>query len=482
MIDKASVFAERFRYTPGLLQASVMGQGTDPSLDPYTALRALQLIKESNAMMMARQAEGPTEAPSLAAQAVEPQGLEAMLPMGAPVGQMPQEAPQETYGGVASMPTPDDGFAGGGIVAFAGGGTPRTTYTQAAFDAIPQPTTMADREAGITEQQGYVQKLYGADRLAPYAEDIAKERHDLDSRKGADMGYALLAAAQAVVAKPARGRGLGAIAPALANAAGAFGAEMQKSDKDMREAKRLLRQSEITLATAQQARADGRTDKAIALFSDADKQKREAEQKLSDANMKAAEMEKGIEVANISARASMAAANKPSDMDKQASAIYDAMVAKDPSILNDPVKKAQAAADSRRIGAGEIGRYPADARVAAGENKDALALEKLVDEDETGKLLKMRLAMLTGKTDAESLNKKAEIERGLDKIRKDKRAAVEGAAPASRPAAPPVRGGAPIGPVQPSAAHISALKNNPTMRDAFDVKFGAGAAARILGN
>jgi len=445
MIDKASVFAERFRYTPGLLQASVMGQGTDPSLDPYTALRALQLIKESNAMMMARQAEGPTEAPSLAAQAVEPQGLEAMLPMGAPVGQMPQEAPQETYGGVASMPTPDDGFAGGGIVAFAGGGRPETRadFMQAGFDNIPQPTSEADRAAGITAQQGYVQKLYGPDRMTPYAEDIAKERRDLDSRKGADMGYALLAAAQAVVAKPARGRGLGAIAPALANAAGAFGAEMQKSDKDMREAKRLLRQSEITLATAQQARADGRTDKAIALFSDADKQKREAEQKLSDANMKAAEMEKGIEVANISARASMAGVNKPSDMDKQASAIYDAMVAKDPSILNDPVKKAQAAADSRRIGAGEIGRYPADARVAAGENKDALALEKLVDEDAMGKLLKMKLVRLTGKTDAGSLDEKAKIERELDKIRKDKRAAVEGAAPASRPAAPPVRGAVP---------------------------------------
>jgi len=95
MIDQASVFAERFRNTPGVLQASVMGQGTDPSLDPYTALRALQLIKESNAMMMSRQAQGPTSAPSLAAQAIAPQGLAAMTPMGAPAGQIPQQGPQQ---------------------------------------------------------------------------------------------------------------------------------------------------------------------------------------------------------------------------------------------------------------------------------------------------------------------------------------------------------------------------------------------------
>ena len=91
MIDKASVFAERFKSNPQILQATVLGQGPDPSLDPYTALRALQLIKESNAMAMARQAQQPTSAPSLVSQAIAPQGLAAM---GAPVGPMAQ-APQD---------------------------------------------------------------------------------------------------------------------------------------------------------------------------------------------------------------------------------------------------------------------------------------------------------------------------------------------------------------------------------------------------
>jgi hypothetical protein len=137
MIDQASVFADRYKRNPQILQATVLGQGTDPSLDPYTALRALQLIKESNAMMMAQQAQGPTSAPSLASQAVAPQGLAAMMPMGAPAGQMPQgqmpqgqmpqgQAPQapvmQASGGLAGMPIPEENYAAGGIVAFSGEG------------------------------------------------------------------------------------------------------------------------------------------------------------------------------------------------------------------------------------------------------------------------------------------------------------------------------------------------------------------------
>lgn len=145
MIDMASVYAERFKSNPNALRAAVMGQSPDPKLDPYTALNALRLVKESNMMAMANQAQQPTSAPSILAQNLAPpappQGLAGMVPMGAPAGQMPQGMPQrapqapvmQASGGLASMYTPEEDYAAGGIVAFDGGGLtlpPGTPYDE----------------------------------------------------------------------------------------------------------------------------------------------------------------------------------------------------------------------------------------------------------------------------------------------------------------------------------------------------------------
>lgn len=96
-IDKASIFAERFKTNPTILQQAVLGQGQVPNLDAFTALRALQLIKEEAAMRsaMAGQNAPPKGGPSLVQEAIQPAGLSA-------------------------MPTPAQGFAPGGIVAFSG--------------------------------------------------------------------------------------------------------------------------------------------------------------------------------------------------------------------------------------------------------------------------------------------------------------------------------------------------------------------------
>ena len=133
MIDMASVYAERYKKQPQMLQAAVMGQSPDPKLDPYTALNALRLVKESQRMAMAGQAQMPTSSPSLVAENMAPdvpRGLGAMVP-GA-MGQVPQNqaiasqaAPmQAASGGLASLPTADEDYAAGGIVAFARGGRP----------------------------------------------------------------------------------------------------------------------------------------------------------------------------------------------------------------------------------------------------------------------------------------------------------------------------------------------------------------------
>lgn len=287
-IDKASILADRYKDNRGQLAAALMGQPVqDQSIDAYSALRAMQLLKESDRMAMAQQARGPSgEQPSLAEAAVtpdQPMGLAGM--MGQPVmGQQPQQAPmpqqpmQAASGGLAGMPTSDDDYAEGGIVAFASGGRPSSAdYLEKAFSNIPQPTSLAEREAGMTKQRDYVNTLYGEDRMALFLEDIAKERRELSGNKDKNLGYALLAAAKAVVDKPSTGKGLASIAPGLAAAGAAFGSEMQKFEKEEREANRALRQSEMTLAAARQARNDGKTDKAVAMFDKYDTQRRDAE-------------------------------------------------------------------------------------------------------------------------------------------------------------------------------------------------------------
>lgn len=165
MIDMASVYAERYKTQPQMLQAAVMGQSPDPKLDPYTALNALKLVKESQRMIMAGQAQQPTSSPSIVAETMAPnpmqQGLGAMVPgaMGqAPQGQAP--APQapvmQASGGLAGMYTPEEDFAEGGIVAFQSGG--RTGFANAAADD-PTLRLGGEGESGDGQDDDYLALL-----------------------------------------------------------------------------------------------------------------------------------------------------------------------------------------------------------------------------------------------------------------------------------------------------------------------------------
>jgi len=154
MIDQASVFAERFKGNPQVLQATVLGQGNIPGLDPYTALNALKLIKESQRMEMAGRAQQPTSSPSIVAEtlapAPSPQGLGAMVPN--TMGQMPPGAPQglaamapqqrapvmQRSGGLAGMPTPEENYAAGGIVSFQSGGLNAAAVTDDPFSRVSE--------------------------------------------------------------------------------------------------------------------------------------------------------------------------------------------------------------------------------------------------------------------------------------------------------------------------------------------------------
>jgi len=486
-IDKASILADRYKNNRGQLAAVLMGQPVqDQSIDAYSALRAMQLLKESDRMAMAQQARGPSgEQPSLAEAAVTPDqsmGLAGMA--GQPVMTQAQQAPpampspemQAASGGLAGMPTSDEDYADGGIVAFAVGGRPSSAdYLEKAFSNIPKPATFEERESGMTAQRDYVNKLYGEDRMAPFFEDIAKERRELSGKKDENLGYALLAAAKAVVDKPATGKGLASIVPGLAAAGAAFGSEMQKFDKEQREANRALRQSEMTLAAAQQARNDGKTDKAVSLFDKYDTQRQNAAKMLSEVNMKGAEIEAGKEKAELAAQVerernviTREGQNKLGEVERVMAKAAQIRATEGPEAANAYMQQYREANEAR-IGVRYTGPDKSQER--------AIAVEKLVDADEEGKILKLKRSVFAGKKDEKSIQAMADIDTRLDEIRKEKGKNVSanvGTAAVTPDAS--VGGGR-----TPNSAAIAALKADPGKRAEFDAYFGPGAAARILG-
>ena len=366
MIDKASVFAERFKSNPQILQATVLGQGTDPSLDPYTALRALQLIKESNAMAMARQAQQPTSAPSLASQAVAPQGLAAMLPMGAPAGQVTPPAPQapqapvmQASGGLAALHTPDEEYAAGGIVAFAGdedeneadtgqlvGGTPAFTsrgdpetygklaamYPGAISDLQnfkSQGMTPEEYEKAQTDEMALYEKVLGKNTAKEAAQaDITARKGELGKNLEEGKGIALLKAASAV----AQGNNW---ARAFANAGAAFGDEYGRALQADKSERRSIALAEFNMADAERKERlglfkEGRAaaDRAMAARQAAEKARLDKTKAVADALAKGmnatkplrgaagAGGEKPLKVNEQLAAAELAFENDPSDANK----------------------------------------------------------------------------------------------------------------------------------------------------------------------
>jgi len=349
MIDQASVFAERFKGNPQVLQATVLGQGNIPGLDPYTALNALKLIKESQRMEMAGRAQQPTSSPSIVAEALapapSPQGLGAMVPN--TMGQMPPGTPQglaaiapqqrapvmQRSGGLASMPTPEENYAEGGIVAFSGqtGSAVKdpdapavkdNPYSRLDTDGEERGVGLEDlmfTSKGDPETYGKLAAIYpgaiqslgniteteikpetlrkvSADEIAAYREamgpNVAEEsmRADIKARRGEmsknleeGKGVALLKAAMAVTQGNNWVR-------AFAGAGAAFGDEYNRAIQADKAEKRSIAVAEFNLADAKRKESlglfkEGRAaqDRYVSAVKAADKAKLDKAKAYADA-------------------------------------------------------------------------------------------------------------------------------------------------------------------------------------------------------
>ena len=316
-IDMASVYAERFKSNPNMLRAAVLGQSPDPKLDPYTALNALRLVKESQQMAMAGQAQQPTSAPSILAQNLAPptppQGLAGMMPMGAPAGQMPQQrapapAPQapvmQASGGLAGLPTPEQDYADGGIVAFQSGGLntgaltlpPGTPYDEdetgtyvndstgnastsalsRAQDRLDEYMNFTPKEMSTKEQEAFldrymerVKKAGGPDIYAPAREDLRSRKEALTGDRRSGEGMALLTAAGAIL----KGRNL---AEGASNALPAFAQQLGEVRRAEQQEKRAIAQMNFALDDAQRKERMGDARGAQAALAEARKFQQDA--------------------------------------------------------------------------------------------------------------------------------------------------------------------------------------------------------------
>jgi hypothetical protein len=259
-------------------------------------------------------------------------------------------------------------MADGGIVAMAGGGS----YRQKTDESLKglsslvdeyKPQTAEQYQAGVEKQLPFVQKLYGPDATAGYLEEVKAERAGLGKNMDEAKGLgALLAAAEMIGAKNFR--------EGASKSVKAFTGEVARVAKETKEAKDRLRQSEITLATAQQARKEGMVGKATSLEDKAEAQRLEGLKLKIGAEEKVAQLNAGLAGTEMQTAATLKAqqmaANKETDLARQTRIRYDSLIEQ-----GKPANK-QTMAEAASMAASDLGRFPGTEKLdIAREGADA---------------------------------------------------------------------------------------------------------------
>jgi len=267
--------------------------------------------------------------------------------------------------GIAGGVTNDmaDRMAGGGVVAFAKGGLQDYMKTLSDLGNEDISATPEERLQGVKGALPGVKEMYGPSATAPYMEEVKKERAGLSKMKDQGEGLAFLAASQALLRPGSKSR-------AISGAMGAFGTEIMKMEKEKREADRALRQSEITLATAEQARADGQIGKAQELYQQGQNDKKDALNRKIGVAEKQATIAGGLEQANIQAAATL---GKKTDLERLTATEYAALL--ESGSPDNAATRAQAGRNAANLYGKMAGTVRAD--MAAG--KDRIKVAEAVD-------------------------------------------------------------------------------------------------------
>ena len=267
--------------------------------------------------------------------------------------------------GLASAVSPQmaDQMAGGGIVAFAEGGVNDALARMRGLAETDLTMTPEQRMAGIAEALPQIQAMYGPSATAPYLEEIKKERAGLDKMGKEGEGLAYLAGAEALLRPGSKSR-------AVTGALSAVGGGLAKAKKEQREADRLLRQSEMTLATAEQARKDGQIGKAESLFDKAQDLKEKGLTRQLSAAEKEASVLGGIKQSEIGAAATL---GKKTDLERLTDAQYDALV--ESGAPKNAATRAEAGARATNM----YGKMAGTTRAEMAAGKDRIKVAEAVD-------------------------------------------------------------------------------------------------------
>jgi hypothetical protein len=248
--------------------------------------------------------------------------------------------------------------------------------------------TPEQRLSGIKGALPGIQSLYGDSAMKPYMEELKKDREGLGKQKEQGEGLAFLMGAKALLRPGSKSR-------ALTEMASELGTGLAKANKDYTDANSKLRQSEMTLAAAEQARADGQIGKAESLYDKGREDKKEAITRKMNANEKLATIQASVDNSIRSANAQLAGVNKPGETERMLADLDAIRTGK----KDFQGLKGEEGAKAYQDAVGQLGAARYGVKYT-GPNKDfehKKAVLEVLQKDEGVKIAQMKVAQLEAK-------------------------------------------------------------------------------------